>query len=148
MKKLMIVPALVAMLAGCETTMKLPNGETAQPLGETAQPLLVAMQKDCHPNRGDKFVHDGDRIEVLQVLQTEGFVLAHKEINLRRGDDILDRGLTIRVDTKDDYAKDEFLRPGVYEYIGTYTYETSPIINGVKTKGTNTVRVFKQVSDK
>lgn len=141
MKKLMIVPALVAMLTGCETTMKLPNGETAQP-------LLVAMRKDCHPNRGDKFVHDGDRIEVLQVLQTDGFVLAHKEINLRRGDDILDRGLTIRVDTKDDYAKDEFLRPGVYEYIGTYTYATSPIINRVKTTGTNTVRVFKQVSDK
>ena len=139
MKKLMIVCAAVVILTGCETTMRLPNGETTRP-------LLVAMQKDCHPNRGDKFVHDGNRVEVLQVLQSEGFVLAHKEIDFRRGDDILDRGLTIRVDTKDDYAKDELLRPGVYEYVGTYTYETSPIIDRVKTTGTNTVRVFKQVS--
>lgn len=97
MKKLMIVCAAVVILTGCETTMRLPNGETARP-------LLVAMQKGCRPNRGDKFVHDGNRVEVLQVLQSEGFVLAHKEIDFRRGDDILDRGLTIRVDTKDDYG--------------------------------------------
>ena len=139
MKKLMIACAAVAMLTGCETTIQLPNGETAQP-------LLVAMQNDCHPNRGDKFVHDGGRVEVFQVLQSEGFVLAHRQIDYRRGESILDRGLTIRVDTKDDYAKDELLRPGVYEYTGTYTYETSPIIDRVKTTGTNTVRVFKRVS--
>ncbi len=120
--------------AGCET-MKPPQVELAQPR------LVVAMQKDRHPNLGDKFVHDGSRIVVFQVLQPEGFVLAHKEIDLTNAGSVLDRGLTIRVDTTDDYVTDELLRPGVYEYVGVYTYET---VNKVS----STVRMFKRVSDK
>ena len=133
MKPLMIVCAAVAMLTGCEALNV-----------DTRTTLFDATQKDYHPVRGEKFVHDGNGISVFQVLRSEGFVLAREDYNYKRR--ILDRGLVIRVDTQDDYANDEYLRPGMYEYVGAYTYDTESVYEGVKRKGSNTVRVFKRVS--
>ena len=54
------------------------------------------------------------------------------------------KGLRICViPLENDYVTNSYLRPGFYEYVGPYTYETVKDENG--NKGWYTVRLFKEV---
>ena len=47
-----------------------------------------------------------------------------------------------------EYVTGELVENGKYRYIGPYTYETAPVVDGVEQKRTNTVRIFAEVGCK
>lgn len=90
------------------------------------------------------YIHKGGRdIKVFQVV--DGGVLAFPVV---RGEEIYFRGgaainerMLIYIETPDEYVDDEFLRKGLYEYVGTYKYVTT--LNASKS-----VRYFRKVPEK
>ena len=90
------------------------------------------------PEKGKAYNHSRGNIRVFQVIKEKvkdseneiTWVLAHGE------------SLCIGVINDRDYVNGENLLKGKYRYIGPITYETEPIIDGIKKKGTNTVRLF------
>lgn len=79
-------------------------------------------------------------MKVIQAL--EGGVLAHpvvSEMELGwRGQDAVNDKMTIYVETSQKYLDDEFLKAGLYEYVGRYTYTS---VHDVR----RTVRWFREV---
>ena len=109
--------------------------------------LYKCAHSDFHPVLNTAYKHDGKKLQVFQVL--EGGVLAtitepkclrtyNTGISLVTKHDDSSRDLNIFVDTNTEYVDKEFLLPGLYQYIGTYSYEA---VNG----STCTVRRFKQL---
>ena len=98
---------------------------------DLVQPKKMPTLSDCvepesHPTIGNVYNHDGEDFEVFQVLK-DGVMVS--------GDGYK---LDFVVITSKGYVDDELLRPGKYEYVGPYTYET------VKKKK-RTIRCFKEV---
>ena len=109
--------------------------------------LYKCAHSDFHPVLNTAYKHDGKKLQVFQVL--EGGVLAtiaepkclrtyNTGISLVTKHDDNSRDLNIFVDTNTEYVDKEFLLPGLYQYIGTYSYEA---VNG----SNRTVRRFKQL---
>ena len=128
MKKLMMICVAMTLACGCSTVDVFSSGS-----------LYAAMNRGFHPNKGDRFTNHGNMIKVFQVCHDEkgSYALACVD------EAFDDEHVLVRIDSDVEYVSDEFLLPGVYEYAGAYTYETAPIIDGVKTTGTKTARVFK-----
>lgn len=110
MKKIVAILAM-GLLAGCVTAN-------------------CFVSESASPRKGEKMRLHFRTLKVVQVC--DGYVHAiHHSY----------RGLRIAVIPLDnDYVTDSYLRPGLYEYVGPYTYETP-------NKQTNTIRLFKEVDD-
>jgi hypothetical protein len=114
------------------------------PQEENEEPTLYHFT-DCdsgkRPEKGIAYNHTHGDIRVFQVIK-EKVNDSEKELTwvLARGD-----SLCIGVINDREYVNGESLLKGKYRYIGPVTYETAPIIDGVKSKGTNTVRLFVEV---
>jgi hypothetical protein len=55
------------------------------------------------------------------------------------------KNMTIGIINDRGYVNGEYVQSGEYRYIGSLTYQTAPIIDGVEQKRTNTVRLFVEV---
>lgn len=79
-------------------------------------------------------------MKVIQAL--EGGVLARPVVGKMelgwRGQDAVNDKMTIYVETSQKYLVDEFLKAGLYEYVGRYTYTA---VHDVR----RTVRWFREV---
>ncbi len=79
-------------------------------------------------------------MKVIQAL--EGGVLARPVVSKMelgwRGQDAVNDKMTIYVETSQKYLDDEFLKAGLYEYVGRYTYTA---VHDVR----RTVRWFREV---
>lgn len=79
-------------------------------------------------------------MKVIQAL--EGGVLARPVVGKMelgwRGQDAVNDKMTIYVETSQKYLDDEFLKAGLYEYVGRYTYTA---VHDVR----RTVRWFREV---
>ncbi len=100
------------------------------------------MSHNTHsPEVGKIYVHKGGRtMNVIQTLE-EG-VLVHPVVGEMefewRGMATVNDKMTIYVETSQKYLDDEFLKVGLYEYVGRYTYT---VIHDVR----RTVRWFREV---
>jgi len=85
-------------------------------------------------------IQKGERLEMsLRMLK---IVQVCDDCVLVKYDDY--SGLKIAVvPLVNDYVTDSYLRAGIYEYVGPYTYTTVKDENG--NNGTHTVRLFKEV---
>lgn len=115
MKKLMIGLCLVA-LCGCVTADR-----------------FVAA--DADPIRGERYKLYYRTLKVVQVCDDCVHVMHESYDGLR----------ICVVPLVDDYVTNSYLRCGVYQYVGPYTYETISDERG--NKRTNTVRLFKEVEE-
>lgn len=93
------------------------------------------------PEVGHVYVHKGGRtMKVIQAL--EGGVLVHPVVGTMefewRGLDAVNDKMTIYVETQRKYVDDEYLKKGLYEYVGNYTYTS---VHNVRA----TVRRFREV---
>lgn len=114
------------------------------PQEENREPSLYHFtdpESGRRPEKGIAYKHTHGDIRVFQVIK-EKVNEGENEITwvLARGD-----SLCIGVINDREYVNGENLLKGKYRYIGPVTYETEPIIDGVKKKGTNTVRLFVEV---
>lgn len=79
-------------------------------------------------------------MKVIQAL--EGGVLARPVVSKMelgwRGQNAVNDKMTIYVETSQKYLDDEFLKAGLYEYVGRYTYTA---VHDVR----RTVRWFREV---
>lgn len=100
---------------------------------EMTESLFNCSKSTFHPLVGNIYQHDGKGLKIFQSI--DGAVLVNVDVSASRS--IFDY-LNMRIDTKVPYVDGEFLKPGRYEFIGPYTYET------IK-KQTRTIRRFKQV---
>ena len=93
------------------------------------------------PEKGIAYDHTHGDIRVFQVIK-EKINDSENELTwvLARGN-----SMSIGVINDREYVNGESLLKGKYRYIGPLTYETAPIIDGVKSKGSNTVRLFVEV---
>ncbi len=91
--------------------------------------LFNCSQSTFHPVIGNVYQHDGKGLRIFQSIESAVMVKVDALA--------LDR-LDMRVDTKTAYVDGEMLKPGRYEYIGPYTYETIG-------KQVRTIRRFRQV---
>ena len=88
---------------------------------------------DTDPQKGDRYQLYFRTLKVVQVCDDSVHV-RHESYN----------GLRICViPLVNDYVTDSYLRTGLYEYVGPYTYETVKDANG--NMKTHTVRLFKEV---
>ena len=102
--------------------------------GKSAEDLLFNCSKSTfHPSVGKVYQHDGRGLRVFQSINDAVMV----NVDLSMPGSMFDR-LDMRVDTKIPYVDGEALKPGRYEYVGPYTYET------IK-KQNRTIRRFRQV---
>ena len=114
-----ILPALVViglLLSGCMTS----NGF----ISETAE-----------PHKGDQLKLYFRTLKVVQVCDDRVHVLHHSYDGLR----------IAVIPLENDYVTGTYLRPGLYEYVGPYTYTTIKDANG--NSKTNTIRLFKEVKE-
>lgn len=104
---------------------------------------FTSRYNEFRPQKNSIYSHNDGDIRVIQVIteKSEDKNLP-KEIDyvLAFGDD-----LAIGVFNDREYVTGELLVKGEYRYLGTYTYPTTQIIDGVKKEGTNTVRMFAEV---
>lgn len=99
--------------------------------------LCGCMTADCFvsasasPKRGERMRLYFRTLKVVQVC--DGYVHAIHDSY---------EGLRIAVvPLENDYVTDSYLRPGLYEYVGPVTYETTQ-------NRMHTIRLFKEVEDK
>lgn len=118
----------------------------SQAINKRETPTLykfTSRYNEFRPQKNFIYSHDDGDIRVIQVIteKSEEKNLP-KEIDyvLAFGDD-----LAIGVFNDREYVTGELLVKGEYRYLGTYTYPTTQIIDGVKKEGTNTVRMFAEV---
>ena len=91
------------------------------------------FSEKAEPVKGEKYELKTRIMQVVQVC--DGSV--HAMLRSRNG-------LRICViPIVNDYVTDSYLRPGLYEYMGPYTYETPVDLAG--NRHTNTIRLFKEV---
>jgi hypothetical protein len=109
--------------------------------------LYDCAHSDFHPVSEVAYEHDGKNLQVFQVLKNGVLVTITEpkySHTYRIGSSLItehddsSKDLNIFVDTSVEYVDKEFLLPGLYQYIGTYSYET---VNG----SNRTVRRFKQL---
>ena len=109
--------------------------------------LYNCAHSDCHPVSKVAYAHNGKNLQVFQVLKNGVLVTITEpkySHTYRIGSSLItehddnSKDLNIFVDTGVEYVDKEFLLPGLYQYIGTYSYEA---VNG----SSRTVRRFKQL---
>lgn len=118
----------------------------SQAINKCETPTLykfTSRYNEFRPQKNSIYSHDDGDIRVIQVIteKSEEKKLPEKiEYVLAIGDD-----LAVGVFNDREYVTGELLAKGEYRYLGTYTYSTTRIIDGVKKEGTNTVRMFTEV---
>ena len=117
-----------AVLAGCASY---PRELVRQQYGceISNSGLWDTTRANNKPKLKIAYPHGNNRL--LRVIQSlEGGVLVSAEMdfwekeNLKSGD-LPEKKLNIYVETTDSYVDDEYLLPGLYEYIGVYIYTTT-----------------------
>ena len=117
-----------AVLAGCASY---PRELVRQQYGceISKSGLWDTTRANNKPKLKIAYPHGNNRL--LRVIQSlEGGVLVSAEMdfwekeNLKSGN-LPEKKLNIYVETTDSYVDDEYLLPGLYEYIGVYIYTTT-----------------------
>lgn len=91
------------------------------------------IAEDANPQKGGVYQLHYRTLKVVQVCDDCVHVM-HESYN----------GLRVCViPLENDYVTNSYLRPGFYEYVGPYTYETIKDKNGNKRQ--YTARLFKEV---
>ena len=117
-----------AVLAGCASY---PRELVRQQYGceISNSGLWDTTRANNKPKLKIAYPHGNNRL--LRVIQSlEGGVLVSAEMdfwekeNLKSGN-LPEKKLNIYVETTDSYVDDEYLLPGLYEYIGVYIYTTT-----------------------
>lgn len=120
--------ALMAIVIG-NGCASLPPNEPAP----TNTTLVTCVKPDFHPVLGDVYEHNGKGLRVFQALNDAVMVEVSGEAA-----GLLYDSINMIVKTSKGYVDDEMLRPGKYEYVGPYRYET---IGNTK----RTIRAFREV---
>lgn len=124
--------------------------EVKQEEEKPSEPTLVDFTKASNRVRPKKdmiYGYKDDDLRVYQVIEVpeeEGcpaytWVLASDGIYSPISD------LLIGIINEREYVTGELVENGKYRYIGPYTYETAPVVDGVEQKRRNTVRIFVEV---
>lgn len=109
--------------------------------------LYECSHSDFHPTAEVAYEHNGEYLQIFQVLGNGVLVRITEpkySHTYRIGSSLItehdddSKDLNIFVLTDVNYVDKEFLLPGLYQYVGTYSYET---ISG----SNRTVRQFKQL---
>ena len=117
-----------AVLAGCASY---PRELVRQQYGceISSSGLYDTTRANNKPKLKTAYPHGDNKL--LRVIQSlEGGVLVSAEMdfwereNLKSGN-LPEKKLNIYVETTDPYVDDEYLLPGLYEYIGVYIYTTT-----------------------
>ena len=130
---------VVALLAGCASARFAADGRQAENVS------LRAMAHNTRtPEVGNIYIHKGgNSMKILQIIGAGVLVypvVGDGELEWR-GHHAIDEKMVIYVTTTDKYVDDEFLREGLYEYVGPFQYVK---VNGA----TKTVRMFRKVPEK
>lgn len=130
---------VVALLAGCASARFAADGRQAENVS------LRAMAHNTRtPEVGKLYIHKGGRnMRVFQAADAGAIVEAvvgEMELELS-GRAAIEEKLLIYVETSDKYVDGEFLREGLYEYVGPHKYTT--VMDSTKT-----VRGFRKVPEK
>jgi hypothetical protein len=117
-----------AVFAGCTSY---PKELVRQQYGceISSSGLYDTTRANNKPKLKTAYPHGDNKL--LRVIQSlEGGVLVSAEMdfwereNLKSGN-LPEKKLNIYVETTDPYVDDEYLLPGLYEYIGVYIYTTT-----------------------
>ena len=135
---------------------------------QVSEPLVIAAgmeEENCislvdftdsdnedRPERDMVYEHNEGSLRVLQVVNVDEsdensgwpYVLVYENLM----DVAVHEGLVLGIINNRDYVTGEQIVKGEYRYIGTHTYETSRIEDGIERKGTNTIRMFVEVGCK
>ena len=102
--------------------------------------LKTAVRMDYHPTDGDLFVHDGNGIKVVQTFK-DGKKISGGSMVYTVFAFVYEEDCELfEVISPYRYCDGEYLRAGIYKYLGTDSYET--IHNSI-----NTVRVFVEYDE-
>lgn len=145
MKELFIV-GVALVISGCSTySSRYVQEKYGCEYGRYS--LYDCAHSDCHPVSKVAYEHNGENLQVFQVLKNGVLVTITEpkySHTYRIGSSLItehddsSKDLNIFVETGAEYVDKEFLLPGLYQYIGTYSYEA---VNG----SNRTVRRFKQL---
>ena len=119
-----------------------PNSaEKATNRSDKLPALCDGVLNSYHPIQGEQFYCSGsEELKVFQVLGEENIDGLKWKCVLVRDDRSLLDGLVFLIASPRDYVDGEFVSRGVYEFTGTYSYNT-------KNNFRKTVRVFREISD-
>ena len=98
----------------------------------TADRFIAA---DANPQRGERYRLYFRTLKVVQVCDDNIHVVHETYAGLR----------ICVIPLVNDYVTGSYLKTGLYEYVGPYTYETIKDLPG--NKRTNTVRLFKEIKE-
>lgn len=113
---------LANVFVGCHTILVAEDGRRVENIS------LRAMSHNTRsPEIGKTYIHRGGRsMKVIQVLN--GGVLVQPVVGDMefhfRCSVVFDEKMTIYIETRQMYADDEYLRKGLFEYVGHHTYVT------------------------
>ena len=93
------------------------------------------ISETAEPHKGDQLRLYFRTLKVVQVCGDSVHVLHHSREGLR----------IAVIPLENDYVTGAYLRPGLYEYVGPYTYKMVKDANGNSIK--NTIRLFKEVKE-
>lgn len=103
--------------------------------------LCDGVLNSYHPIQGEQFYSSGsEELEVFQVLGEENIDGRKLKCVLVRDNRSRLDGLVFLIASPRDYVDGELVKRGVYEFTGTYSYNT-------KGDFRKTVRVFREISD-
>ena len=103
--------------------------------------LCDGVLNSYHPVQGEQFYCSGsEKLKVIQVLGDENIDGCKWKCALVRDDRSLLDGLVFLIASPRDYVDGEFVSRGIYEFTGTYSYNT-------KNDFRKTVRVFREIPD-
>jgi len=154
MKKLRIAAVLtITLISGCISPDMNRNGndndapdkpdptEKATNKSDKLTTLCDGVLNSYHPIQGEQFYCSGsEELKVFQVLGEENIDGLKWKCVLVRDDRSLLDGLIFLIASPRDYVDGEFVSRGVYEFTGTYSYNT-------KNNFRKTVRVFREILD-
>lgn len=128
--------SLAFAFGGCRSTYVAADGRIAENIA-----LRAMAHNTRSPETGKIYVHKGGGgLKVIQALK--GGVLVRPMVGnpelYFRGLSSYHEKMTIYIETPNSYIDDEYLRKGLYEYVGHYTYTA---VDGART----TVRKFREV---
>lgn len=135
---LLLVVVLQSVCAGCASPRMTADGRQAK---------NVALRTMAHntrtPTEGDVYIHKGGRT-MLVIQSLEDGVLVHPVVGETefefRGMAAVDEKMTIYIETPRKYVDNEYLKAGLYEYVGSYVYTG---VHDVR----KTVRKFREVKE-
>ena len=130
------VVAVLMLGGGCASSRMTADGRRAENI-----PLRSMAHNTRSPELGHVYVHKGGR--TMQVIQSlDGGVLVRPVVGTMelewRGMDAVNDKMTIFIETPRTYVDDEYLKEGLYEYVGTYKYTS---VHNARA----TVRRFREV---